>query len=213
MANLSKRTPHLDARILKLAAKGLSLRKIEAQLALEGTPCSHNVVGQIIREYRDREAAGTTEIAPVAVETAEEPLEAVKRAVRGKTGAPKVPAPVSESGELPLPDLPEHASLAARMVYQELIEVRGVARTFYQRVEDGDAPLNAWTQAKQHVLRLIKQLEEMVPAPPADPSKDPMAIACREMTHGQLLQAIRVAQAQLGHLCPACRSETMAAHG
>lgn len=213
MANPSKRTPQLDARILKLTAEGLSLRKIEAKLALEGTPCSHNVIGQILREYRDREAAGTPDAAPVDAEAANGPPGAIKRALRGKTVAPALPLIVGESSELPLPELPEHASLAARMVYQELIEVRAVARTFYQRVEDGDAPLNAWTQAKQHVLRLIKQLEEMVPAPPADPSKDPMAIACREMTHSQLLQAIRVAQAQLGHLCPACRTETMNAHG
>lgn len=213
MANLSKRTPHLDARILKLAAKGLSLRKIEAQLSLEGTPCSHNVVGQIIREYRERGALAPAENATEPSEAAKEQPEPTKAPQKAKAGPAKVPATNPDAGELPLPELPEHASLAARMVYQELIEVRGVARTFYQRVEDGDAPLNAWTQAKQHVLRLIKQLEEMVPAPPADPSKDPMAIACRDMTHGQILQAVRVAQAQLGHLCPACRNETMTAHG
>lgn len=184
---MSHTPPNVIARIFKLQQQGLSIRKIHKQLSEEGVTVSHMLVQRTLASHKENPLKSKTDNKENL--NSREPL-------------------------LPeLPDLPEHASLAARMVYQELIEVRGVARTFYQRVEDGDAPLNAWTQAKQHVLRLIKQLEEMVPAPPADPSKDPMAIACRDMTHGQILQAVRVAQAQLGHLCPACRNETMAAHG
>jgi hypothetical protein len=106
--------------------------------------------------------------------------------------------------EVPLPELPTDAPHAARVLHAELVEVRRVARTVYRQVVLGEFPLSQWVAAKAHVLRLVKALGDELPAPPPDPSRDPTNIACREMTHAQVIRLIRTAQAKRGHLCAVC---------
>lgn len=207
---MSRWTPHLQARVLKLHARGLSLRAIEAELAKEGTPISYVSVGSIIKAAKAREEARTAGGGD-GDGTGEEPGERRGRG-RGRPRAvreqeqPQVEVGAAEEVELrvELPPLPDDASLAARMVYAELVEVRDASRAVYERVRSGEFPLSQWVQAKTHVLRLVKALGDLVPPPPPDPSKDPTNIACREMTHAQIIRLIRTAQQRRGHLCAVC---------
>jgi hypothetical protein len=207
---VSRWTPHLQGRVLKLHSRGLSLRAIEAELAREGTPISHVSVGAIIKAAKARDDARAAR-GGEGDGAGEEPGgqrgrgRARPRAVREEEPA-QAEVGAAEEVELrvELPPLPDDASLAARMVYAELVEVRDASRAVYERVRSGEFPLSQWVQAKTHVLRLVKALGDLVPPPPPDPSKDPTNIACREMTHAQIIRLIRTAQQRRGHLCAVC---------
>ncbi len=186
-----------------------NLRAIEAQLAIDGTPISRETVRTVIKAAQARGWDGGE-----AVEGAGEGSRTVQ--VRGR-GAPmggargargEEPEGEDEGGAIdaPLPVLPEDASVAARLVYAELVDVRAAARGVYAQVLAGSFPMNQWVAAKTHSLRLMKALAELLPPPRPDPAKDPTNISAREMTHGHVLRTIRQAQARMGKLCPACRA-------
>jgi len=113
------------------------------------------------------------------------------------------PAKTTTKKLAPLPKLPEDASVAARVLWEELKVTRERIRAL---------PLGAET-ATQHatlsrvLLGQLKQLDEMIPSAPPDPSKDPMNIAAREMVHAHVLRAIEAVEARDGRLCPRCRQE------
>lgn len=210
MPHITRRTPELDARILEMHKRGTSLRGIERELATAGTPVSRPTITAVIAQAKAAEPEPRG-VASEKVGGGQGPDKGTDDAASDASGNDGDTEGAEEDDDeevlAGLPPLPEYASVAARLCYAELVETRRAARKVYRRVLTGRYPMNQWVSAKAHVLRLLKSLGEMIPAPPADPSKDPMSLACRELTHGLVLQSMRVAQTQLGHLCPSCRVE------
>lgn len=206
-------TPRLRDRCLALRAEGLGYRTIATRLEAEGINVSHMTVATIIRTQAAADARkGEGEEEVPAERKARKGGRAwqgtvhVADQVPGQVQAPEVRPVELEALGSELPTLPEDASLSARLVYAELLEVRAATREVHQKVLDGEFPMSQWVSAKTHVLRLLKALSEMIPPPPPDPSKDPTNLACRDMTHAQVARLVRVAQRQVGQLCPACQA-------
>lgn len=106
----------------------------------------------------------------------------------------------------PLPALPESASVAARVLWDEL-------KTTRERIRDlpeGSEAAAAYASLSRVLLGELKQLDEMIPPAPPDPSKDPQNIAAREMVHAHVLRAVEGVEARDGRLCPRCGREVAA---
>lgn len=94
--------------------------------------------------------------------------------------------------------LPEDASVAARMVHQEWLEVQAMARVLRPKVVAEEIAATQWTQLKTTALRMSKALAELLPPPKLDPSKDPTNIGAREAVHAHVLRIIEACEARSG---------------
>ncbi len=228
MKTAGKVTARMRERVLELAQtepgrRAPSNRAIAATLAKEGLELSHVAVGDI----RKRAGLAGTRGAPrrqkapplpVAPPPAPEPDDADEEATPDSA-----PAPDEEDEDLDqeraaldallarrpeaLPRLPPDATLSARAVWWDLVQVRAEVAAMRPKVRTGALPATQWLALVKEATRLAKELATLLPPPPPDAAKDPANIAARALVHAHVLQGIEAAEARCGRLCTRCREE------
>jgi hypothetical protein len=145
----------------------------------------------------------------IASKLRKEGVSVTQRGVANALSSPPEPtrtskAPKTSSRKFaPLPKLPDDASVAARVLWEEL----KVTRERIRALPPGAETATQHATLSRVLLGQLKQLDEMIPPAPPDPSKDPMNIAARQMVHAHVLRAIEAVEARDGRLCPRCREE------
>ncbi len=196
-----KVTPKLRARVLALRAEGLSYRKIEAILEGEGTPLSVQGCCDVVKASGADPGEGK---APT-------PKPRAPRTTKPKSAPPAStpklappPPPVADELETDLPELPPDAPVAARVLYQDLREVRAVARRLHPEVLTGDYPATQWGSLKATIVRLTRELHAMLPQPKPDPAHDPHNTGARDALVERLRGVVEAAELRAGRLCRRC---------
>jgi hypothetical protein len=114
----------------------------------------------------------------------------------------------SEIGDLPA--LPEEASPAARVIWQDLVSIRQVSRMLLPLVLAGTVKATELAGLKRVALAQMRELHDMLPKPPPDPAKDPVNASARAMVHAHVLRTIEAVEARAGLVCPRCRERSIA---
>lgn len=212
-------TPKLRARVLVLAAEGLSHRKISAALEADGVRLSHTSVGTVIRTAGDGDGPGVKTggyrtprkgrppSQPSRVETSvyaddeeeeADPLDHVLEADRAFIeGALAVPVQ-------PMPPMPEDATPAVAQAWENLRDARTLLATMRPGLASGDVPTTQFKAALDSALKAADALTSRLPPPVPDPAKDPVNIAAREMVHAHVLGVIEAVELRSGRWCPKC---------
>lgn len=113
----------------------------------------------------------------------------------------------AEIGDLPA--LPEDASPAARVIWQDLVSIRQVSRMLLPMVLRGDVKATELAGLKRVALAQMRELHDILPKPPPDPAKDPVNAAARAMVHAHVLRTIEAVEARAGLVCPRCRERSI----
>lgn len=114
----------------------------------------------------------------------------------------------SEIGDLPA--LPDEASPAARVIWQDLVSIRQVSRMLLPLVLAGTVKATELAGLKRVALAQMRELHDMLPKPPPDPAKDPVNASARAMVHAHVLRTIEAVEARAGLVCPRCRERSIA---
>lgn len=186
MAAKSKLTPDLRKTIVALAAEH-SLRDVERILAERGTPFGKTTVATVMQEAEERAAREQ--------ERAQGGDGAQGRAGRGAggsrgvgegTGRGEAQGDSAYGAEVPMPPLPEDATVAARALYESL---RVTRQRLAELPRDEDFATDYAALARVE-LQQLKQLGSMLPKEKPDPAKDPCNVAARSLVLHQASSTI-----------------------
>jgi hypothetical protein len=215
-----KVTAAIRRRVVELKGDGRSLRGIKGVLAEEGVSLSPQTISDILAAHARRRDAEDDE-------EATDPPSTPSRARGGAAlAADATEEPEGEDSELDaerdaldallarrpeaLPRLPAEASLPARAVWWDLVQVRAEVAAARPKVRLGEYPPTQWLAMMKHATELAKNLAGLLPVPPPDATKDPANIQARAMVTGHVIQSIEAAELRAGRLCPRCSSDVEA---
>jgi hypothetical protein len=228
-------TPKLRARVLALAAEGLSHRKISASLAADGVSLSHTSVGTVLRTAGDGDGPGVRTQAGAGALGAQggyrtprrgRPPSAPSGLAAGRAAAPagdddEEPDPFDQvleadrafvEGALavpvqPMPPMPEDATPAVAQAWENLRDARTLLATMRPGLASGDVPMTQFKAALDSAIKAADALTSRMPPPAPDPAKDPVNVAAREMVHAHVLGVIEAVELRSGRWCPRCGME------
>jgi hypothetical protein len=195
----SRITDEMRARIVLLNAEGLSLRKIEDQLEVDGTPLSHMAVRDVVLAHKKAlEIAKANPGTGTGKGAGKEPGK-VRGRERAKNSAGDSAGNIEgeDEGELPpLPPLPDEADLAAVAHYQVMKETRARMRALPREPKHASMYASLARVARSEA----KDFAALLPKPKPDPNKDPHNIMARELIHGHVLSTIVAVETRIGRL-------------
>lgn len=175
-----KATPGVRAVVLELRAAGKSYRAIETALEELGTPLSRQGIGRVLKEA----AEGVPDEPP-------EPASTYQVPPRGEL--------------LDLPELPPNASVAARMLYQDIRMFHDQIAEIYGEVVAGDTDraveMNDLAMKKR---LLVRDLDAILPPPSEDPATDPSNEKARAALLRRVLESVEDVELRVGRICPRC---------
>lgn len=220
-----KITPAIARKISKLRASGESLRGIAALLLVDGVSLSPPAIRDALLREQVKEGAkaaaaakrgqvqggdGAGEGEGSGPGTSTGGAEGGTGGGRGGVAGTDAGAPRPAGRSIPgLPELPDDASVAARVCWMQLSAALVDVARCRAKVASGELMPSQLGESRTAARRLTLDLAELLPPPRTDPAKDPTNIGAREMVHTTVLRKIEAAEARAGRLCVRCRAEVL----
>ena len=240
MKTPGKTTPRMRERVVELSTPDASgwapgNREIAEIMTAEGLGLSHAAVGAIRRDAGlsqpkvggrrkglPSRAARAAALKAAASDDDDEPAQPPSAPPGGGDGDDPDDELDGERAALDalldrrpeaLPRLPADASLAAKAVWWDLVQVRAEVAAMRSKVRAGTMPFPQWIAGLKQATALAEALSGLLPPEPPDAAKDPQNIQARAMLHGHVLQSVEAAKARCGRLCPRCHEEVVLRDG